>query len=257
MFTCKNEALTAIRSYALIWTATDCRYKLQTDLCMCLFLKPWKAGSSVSVWTQTLPVSVAIYITCTCFSSFLILISFCVFVWRLTSSLSSWGRSKMRSVRLYYATLVSNSFYYRDTTVFDFVKSLISIQHLLTDVYIVSVNFLWIFTLLLRQLQVLVSFGEWWTWDHWILLPLLQNVNSSSSCLFRQFAGLLFRRLAKYSLNCLSTKTIQEQTPKGCSGHCKDTHTVCCCLNGFLWFSGCRTFSTKLKRFGFWTVVQT
>lgn len=52
----------------------------------------------------------------------------------------------MRSVRLYDATLVSDSFYYRDTTVFDFVKSLISrdtkIQHLLTDVYIVSVNFL-------------------------------------------------------------------------------------------------------------------
>lgn len=62
---------------------------------------------------------------------------------------------------------------------------------------------------------------------------------------------LLFRLSAKYSLSCLSTKTLQEQTPKGCSGHFKEyelyiqtSHAV---LKVSLWFCTVMMFCFKLK----------
>lgn len=54
---------------------------------------------------------------------------------------------------------------------------------------------------------------------------------------------LLFRLSAKYSLSCLSTKTLQEQTPKGCSGHFKEyelyiqtSHAVWCLSGSVMMF---------------------
>lgn len=41
---------------------------------------------------------------------------------------------------------------------------------------------------------------------------------NARSAAIRQFAGLLFRLSAKYSLNCLSTKTLQEPNPKDVLG---------------------------------------